>query len=130
MSGSPVSSISANSHSVSDNPILEKLSQFMDQKAMAELIDTFIERSSYHIEKANTALQARDSVNLKMTLHTLKGSSANLGLESLSALCKETESQVQSAIELDSVADQLVRIATLYHQACDALRQYYNRKYL
>lgn len=124
MSSSPVPQSNNDNNSQAENPTLDKLRPFMNQAAMRELIDNFIVRAGTHIRKAQQSVQDKDVDKLKMALHTLKGSSANLGLDALSQLCAETESSFGTASDWEQVKENLNTILSHYQQGCDALRQY------
>lgn len=120
----PVQQSNIKSSSSTSNPVLDKLSQFIDQSAMQELIETYILRTEGHLEKAKVSVQQNDTTGLKMALHTMKGSSANLGLGELSKLCSKTESAADAGADWEWIEGQLNEIFILYKEGCDSLRQY------
>ncbi|RMG94493.1 MAG: response regulator, partial [Chloroflexi bacterium] len=58
---------------------------------VAELLPLFLEDASDHLQAMTNAHRANDATTLRRIAHTLKGSSANMGMNSLSAICLEIE---------------------------------------
>jgi HPt (histidine-containing phosphotransfer) domain-containing protein len=64
-----------------------------------DLIQLFLEDSPAIIQNIQQALGADDRVTIKSEAHTLKGSSASMGISTLSALCAELEALAMTADE-------------------------------
>ena len=129
MSSESVSQSTPNKFTPVENASLDKLSEFMDQSAIRELVDSYITRAQHHLRKAQQAAQKQDGAALKMALHTLKGSSANLGLTELAQFSADVESHVETGTEWQSISAQLETIERLYQQSCNALRLYLASRY-
>jgi PAS domain S-box-containing protein len=62
-----------------------------DEGFVAEIFKTYFEFTEGEVRKIESAVAERDLGTLKKRAHALKGSSANLGLESMSRLCSDVE---------------------------------------
>ncbi len=62
-----------------------------DEEFMAELIDIFLDDSPTQISALRDAIEGREGEVAASTAHRLKGSSGNLGADSLAALCRRVE---------------------------------------
>ena len=62
---------------------------------VARLIDTYMSYGPKAIQQLLAALVSEDIAKLKMTAHSLKSSSANIGAMHLSALCRELEARLK-----------------------------------
>jgi CheY-like chemotaxis protein len=69
------------------------------------LVDTYLGYGPKAIQQMLAALVAKDIAQLKITAHSLKSSSANLGAMTLSGLCRELEMRMKMATEFDSEAN-------------------------
>lgn len=58
---------------------------------IVELIDLYLDDAPRQIAFMQTAIAETDATSLKRTAHGLKGSSANLGILHVTALCEELE---------------------------------------
>ncbi len=76
----------------------------------SELITVFINDGQTQLNNLASAVEASDAPTIKRIAHTLKGSSANLGIEQLSAICKELELKAADNV-LDSASDLLSTIS-------------------
>ena len=82
-----------------DDPVLDRgvldriraLQQPNAPSVLAQVIGVYLEDSPVMIEELKQALQRGDIEVLTETAHSLKSSSANLGVSRLSSLCKELE---------------------------------------
>lgn len=85
-----------------------------------ELVGLFKRETPSQIEAIRAAITARDAEQLRKAAHSLKGSSANLGVRLVSALGAELEKKGRSgAVEgADALLAQLERE---YARACRAL---------
>jgi HPt (histidine-containing phosphotransfer) domain-containing protein len=73
-----------------DLTTLNELKEIMADD-FAELITVFISDSQIQLDDLTTAIAVLDAQDIKRIAHTLKGSSANLGIENLSGMCKKLE---------------------------------------
>ena len=62
-----------------------------DEEFMAELIDIFLDDSPTQIRVLRDAIEGREGGVAASAAHRLKGSSGNLGADSLAALCRRVE---------------------------------------
>ena len=62
-----------------------------DEEFMAELIDIFLDDSPGQIRILRDAIEGREGEVAASAAHRLKGSSGNLGADSLAALCRRVE---------------------------------------
>jgi HPt (histidine-containing phosphotransfer) domain-containing protein len=95
-----------------DHALLEKLRRLMAPEAFVELLESFLARTRIHLSNAERCLVDSDLEKLKFTIHTLKGSSANVGVAGLSQLCSELEKQLKQGNDIESVSPRLKAICT------------------
>ena len=62
-----------------------------DEEFMAELIDIFLDDSPTQIGVLRDAIESRQGEAAAFAAHRLKGSSSNMGADSLAALCRRLE---------------------------------------
>jgi len=62
-----------------------------DEEFMVELIDIYLDDSPTQISALRDAIEGQDGKVAASTAHRLKGSSGNLGADSLAALCRQVE---------------------------------------
>ena len=62
-----------------------------DEEFLTELIDIYLEDAPSQLELLRDAVARADSAAASSVAHRLKGSSSNVGAESLSALCNQLE---------------------------------------
>ncbi len=62
-----------------------------DEEFMAELIDIYLDDSPAQIRVLRDAIESREGEVAASAAHRLKGSSGNLGADSLAALCRRVE---------------------------------------
>lgn len=77
------------------NWMTETLGDVADEM-MPELIEMYIEDSMQIIVNMDAAIQTRQWVTVQKAAHTLKGSSASVGLHEFSNVCKEIETAVKN----------------------------------
>lgn len=71
--------------------IFNKLQEIGGPRFVNKIIDLFFEHMPEKVQTITNALQIRDLVSLERTAHSMKSSSANLGLEHLQGLCARLE---------------------------------------
>ncbi len=69
-------------------------------KAFREVITSFLHESKSRIIQMDQALSRSNLPELQLAAHTLKSSSALVGADHLSNLCKELEKKTREAVEL------------------------------
>ncbi len=57
----------------------------------ADLVEEYVDQSDMLIETIATAMSARDEEQIRFSVHTLKGSSFNVGADQLADLCQQIE---------------------------------------
>ncbi len=77
-----------------NNSLYERLNELekeTDPEFVIELINIYMSETPKQIEKIANAIKEKDHIALKISAHTLKGSSLNLGAKQLGALCFKLE---------------------------------------
>lgn len=77
-----------------DSGLLSELKDILGAEFPA-LVQTFTQDSLRQQEAMQAAVQAQDAEALRRAAHSLKGASANLGLQSLQVLCQQLEDAAQ-----------------------------------
>lgn len=102
-----------------DTDTLTTLQEIMEDD-FHELIHTFLEDSEMRIPQLRVQLAAADSEALRLTAHSLKGSSSNLGAKPLADLCFRVEQQAaQQKLDgledtLDEIDEEFARVTTIF----------------
>jgi HPt (histidine-containing phosphotransfer) domain-containing protein len=101
------------------NPrVLQELRSLQTESSpgfLAELIDLFLKEAAQHVAKLRAASEGRDLGALERAAHTLKGSSGNLGAETLSRLCARLQTAAKAA-EWDGILALLADLEREYVQ--------------
>lgn len=103
-------------HSKIEKQILDDLVATTDVEFVKELIDAYLDDSPVLINEMKTALQDNDAATFRRAAHTLKSSSASLGVLALSEISKELE-QIGKAEILDQVDGKLDQLISIFEQA-------------
>jgi HPt (histidine-containing phosphotransfer) domain-containing protein len=95
--------------------------KFEETKALmgdsfGQIMDAFRESGSHNISEMNNHLEAEDFEELKGSAHALKGSSAMLGIQALSELCRKVEDQCRLG-EINNISDQVETINLLFEKS-------------
>ncbi len=102
---------------MSDNSIdltaLNELKTIMGDD-FSELVTVFISDSQIQLDDLKAAIAASDAPAIRRNAHTIKGSSANLGIETLSSICKELELKAADNC-IESAGDLLNSIINEYN---------------
>ncbi len=85
-----------------------------------ELIDLYLEHSPARIVDAQKAFDARNGQQLKHSVHTLKGSSQNLGAVQVGKICRDIE-ELLSSNEWEKIELRLNDLATTFDASCKEL---------
>ena len=86
-----------------------------------ELVDIFLSESDKLFEKARQAVQEADSEAYRQVVHSMKGSSSNIGIEMFSIKAAEIESLVKGG-NFKEASALLGMLEDIYTQSCTALR--------
>jgi HPt (histidine-containing phosphotransfer) domain-containing protein len=87
---------------------------------IVELIDLYLDEFPLQLSAMKDCVEKADEIALKRTAHTLKGSSANLGVNGVAELCEELESTDLSAsfqpanILIDRMEQTFARVRPLF----------------
>lgn len=76
-----------------DEGLLEELREILDEEFPA-LVSTYVQDSAVRVLDMQAAFARGDTEALRKSAHSLKGASANLGLEVLTDLCRQLEEAV------------------------------------
>ncbi|WP_045860414.1 Hpt domain-containing protein [Teredinibacter purpureus] len=87
-----------------DLPMLESLRDLLGEK-FPELIRTYNEDCAARISRMGIALENHDFVQINHEAHGVKGSSRNMGANSLALLCDqmETKAKVEDAVAMPQI---------------------------
>ncbi len=79
-----------------DTATLDRLRELGDEDILKELVDVFVQDATFRLTALREAIANSDFAAVEQAVHTLKGSSANLGAIRLTALCAELQETVKS----------------------------------
>ena len=91
---------------VLDESLLEELRLVMEDE-FSVLMETFLMESERQFAEVQTAWASRDMESLRRNVHSLKGSSGNIGATGLQAICAELEYKAR-----DGAAEQIPALMT------------------
>ena len=104
--------------------LIENIAENDDEVMLAYIsdgdIDVFIKEAYNLFEKARNAVQTGDSETYRKVAHSLKGASANLGIELLSARAAEIEKLIKTG-KFDEAAVKFDVLEEIYRQSLLAL---------
>ncbi|MCU7835519.1 MAG: Hpt domain-containing protein [gamma proteobacterium symbiont of Taylorina sp.] len=109
------------SANILDLDILNELKEIMEDD-FDELIETFILDGQAQLDNLRTATDAQLAADIRSIAHTLKGSSANLGANALSGVCKDLEHNV-AVDNLDEIDESFEKIKNEYEAVKMALKE-------
>jgi CheY-like chemotaxis protein len=87
-----------------------------------EFIDLFLMDAPLCLREIRTAVCQGQAADLRRLAHSLKGSSANLGAEGLSLVCRDLETAAKTA-DLESTPRLLERLESVFEQVKSALER-------
>ncbi len=90
---------------------------------LVELAPMFLEDAPPLLAEIRAAVQTQDSNRLKTAAHTLKGSSANMGISHFSSLCRDLE-MMGKANDLSQAASKLAELEAEYNAVQEALAKF------
>jgi len=97
-----------------------------DHQFMKHLINAFSEDGNKHIQHLKTA-SASDYLQLRESLHALKGASAELGANTLSEMCAKGESYKPNDINSKKLTLLIKEIEFTYHKTIETLNDIVSR---
>lgn len=105
-----------------DESLLDELRGILEGEFPA-LVSTYVQDSAVRVQDMNAAFAKGDADGLRKSTHSLKGASANLGLEVLTEICRELEEKCMAG-SLDGVEPLLQRVAEEQQRAAGLLKTY------
>lgn len=105
-----------------DEGLLEELREILDDE-FPVLVSTYIQDSAVRVQSLHDDHTRGDVDALRLTVHSLKGASANLGLEHLTDLCRELEEAVMGE-NTEKIDVLLVRISDEQQRATKLLTDF------
>lgn len=105
-----------------DEGLLEELRGILEEEFPA-LVKTYVQDSAVRVQDMQAAFGRGDADALRKATHSLKGASANLGLEYLAGLCYELEEAALTG-QLEGLAPRLQRITEEQQRAVGLLNGY------
>ncbi len=105
-----------------DESLLAELQSILEEDFPA-LVSTYVQDSAVRVQDMQAALARGDAEALRKSVHSLKGASANLGLEVLTDLCRELEEMVMAG-KVDGGEALLQRITGEQQRAVSLLQAF------
>lgn len=102
--------------------MLDELKELLEE-GFLELVNRFLSDGQDRIEKITAAIKANDSESLYIQAHGLKGSSRNMGADTLADICDQLESMGQSC-DIDSPRTIVATLETEFAVAVKIISQY------
>jgi HPt (histidine-containing phosphotransfer) domain-containing protein len=106
-----------------DEAAIAQLRELMEEE-FAELMQTFVDNAPRELLRLREAALACEFGNVAAGSHTLKGSSANLGLPRLSALAKSLELLARSGQDCVALRQRLSELEEEFSRLLPRLRDY------
>jgi two-component system sensor histidine kinase/response regulator len=119
----PAASFNTSLSGIIDLSVLESFREIQQQgrpDLVNELIDLYIDDTRSRLVQMRTALNEQDAQKLQRTAHSLKGSSGNLGLRAMAALCLELEKTLNHK-SLDATPGIVTRLEEEFRRVEQAL---------
>ena len=92
-----------------DSSVVNTLYELMGPEKFNELVNTYIHNSLAHLRTMDQLIAARDYTELKPAVHSMKGSSGNMGAMEVAHICLQIEHLIKE-IPIDTQAvDQTVK---------------------
>jgi len=108
-----------------DEKVMLELKKFMGEEGdelEQELIGMYLSKTPTLLSAITADLNNGDLTALKVHVHTLKGSSAQLGIIGVSNLCKHIEELISGGA-FTEIPDQIKQLETLFRQ----VKKYYSK---
>jgi two-component system, sensor histidine kinase and response regulator len=87
---------------------------------LTEMIDVYKKESRKTIKQIDENYQKKNLIDLKKAVHSLKGSSSNLGATELSSICHELEIEVEKN-DWDVIGKVILHLKEVYDQTISAM---------
>ena len=88
---------------------------------LVELLDLYLEHSPARVRDAEKACAARDPLKLKHAVHTLKGSSQNLGATAVGKICREIE-ELLGESDWEKIEAKLQVLSATFDSSCKEMK--------
>ena len=105
-----------------DEGLLDELRDILDEE-FPVLVATYVQDSAVRVQDMQAAQAQGDMDALRKSTHSLKGASANLGLELLTDLCRALEEAVMAG-NLDGMDNRIGQISAEQQRAVTVLKGY------
>ena len=119
----PAAIVSTDREDVIDLVVLEsfrELQQEGEPDFLCELIELYLDDTTARLAELHAGLKQQDAPELERVAHRLRGSSGNLGIRQMQALCMEIEETLRNG-EMDSVGMILTRLEAEFELVREAL---------
>ena len=93
----------------------------LEEEDCRELLELFLETTATNLARLDSGLAAADSKQVMEAAHTIKGSSANLGLAKIAAVAREVEERARQN-NLEEVDKAMQSIREACKQLADELK--------
>ena len=104
-----------------DMNTIDELRDMMGDEFIGELVETYCEETPQLLEQLRQALQAEDAVTFRRAAHSIKSSSASLGVMGLADLARDLEALGKEE-QIAGSEPALERLESLYQQVQLALK--------
>lgn len=112
----------SNDPDIFDTEILHGLKEAVGD-SFAHIIQVYLEEVPHNIENMRASLEKQDYENVRIVVHSLKSSSANLGAMEVSKLAADLERQLIDR-KFDGVSNGLDKIQAAYDQVRPLFTKY------
>ena len=106
-----------------DKEIIGELKELLDDD-FCDLITTYISDAKNNLDKINKGLEISDFDTLSKVAHTLKGSSANLGVIGMSEICHKLCEMSNDPDRKDELGDLVIKAGELFISVEKELNSY------
>jgi CheY-like chemotaxis protein len=113
-----------------DTAVLNDITEIQtpgEPDVLVELINIYLNESAKSLQAIKNHLAFSNMEGLKRSIHSLKGSSGNIGAKYFAARCMEMENALDSK-NLQKVTSLLPQAEVEYHQVCQALIDYRDKR--
>lgn len=97
-----------------------------DTAGIAELLDLALETGAKHTRALEAALAAGDAESMRRAAHAIKGSSGNIGANTVMHLADELEQRARVG-DLSGARERVDAIGAEYARVAEAVRAYHAR---
>src|SRR6201994_4498841 len=98
--GAPVPSVAVSAHDLFDEAVFNQLASIMGED-MANLVDSYLADTPAQLAAVTAALNEGDLTTAMRAAHSLKASSATLGVTALETLARDLEAHARAAASVE-----------------------------